>query len=66
MFVSWTTQCGGIGKSEGFIVNHFAGKVLYTSEGFVYKNMDVLHDDIERLIVSLSLTCKPFVSGAHA
>jgi myosin heavy subunit len=44
-----------IGSSEGFIVNHFAGKVLYSSEGFVTKNMDKLHGDIETVIRSSSL-----------
>jgi myosin heavy subunit len=44
-----------VGKSEGFIVKHFAGKVLYTSQGFASKNMDKLHEDVERLIGCSSL-----------
>jgi myosin-5 len=44
-----------IGKSEGFIVEHFAGKVTYSSVGFVSKNMDKVHEDVERLIGSSAI-----------
>jgi myosin heavy subunit len=41
-----------VSAREGFIIQHFAGSVVYTSAGFVSKNMDKLHDDIERVISS--------------
>ena len=39
-----------ISATEGFIVVHTMGNVLYNSDGFVNKNMDKLHDDIEAVI----------------
>ena len=52
-----------VGKSEGFIVSHFAGKVLYSSAGFVAKNMDKVHEDVERLIGSSGIE---FVASMQA
>ena len=39
-----------LNKEEAFIINHFAGQVLYNTSGFLDKNNDSLHDDLSRLL----------------
>lgn len=36
--------------AEAFIVKHFAGDVTYSVDGFVKKNNDALHDDLQSML----------------
>ena len=40
----------GLMPYEGFVVHHYAGQVMYHSEGFLQKNNNSLHDDLELVL----------------
>jgi myosin-6 len=40
----------GLMPYEGFVVYHYAGQVMYHSEGFLQKNNNSLHDDLELVL----------------
>jgi len=44
----------GCGRARDFKIQHFAGDVIYTTEGFVDKNNDTLFQDLKRLLYSAS------------
>lgn len=48
---------------QGFIVQHYAGKVEYRTGGWLEKNKDPLNDNITRL---LSSSDEPYVAGLFA
>ena len=37
----------GLLSNEGFVVRHYAGQVLYHAEGFLQKNNNSLHEDLD-------------------
>lgn len=39
-----------LNKDEGFVVKHFAGSVIYTSQNFLDKNNDTIHQDLIDLL----------------
>ncbi len=43
------------GTQDNFVVRHYAGKIMYTTEGFVTKNKDTLLDTIEDCMRSSSI-----------
>ena len=52
-----------------FSITHYAGKVLYTAEGFVLKNSDAMHADSQTLMRQYALSSDPrphIPSCAHA
>tara|TARA_B100000524_G_scaffold325527_1_gene208487 strand:- start:520 stop:1302 length:783 start_codon:yes stop_codon:yes gene_type:complete len=42
----------GLAANEGFCVRHFAGQVTYCTEGFLQKNNNSLHADLERILAT--------------
>lgn len=46
-------------EKNAFIISHFAGDVLYDTNDFVNKNMDILTSDIENFLLS----CNSFISN---
>lgn len=40
---------------DGFIINHYAGKVEYTTEGWLVKNKDPLNENVTRLLARSTL-----------
>jgi myosin-6 len=44
---------------EAFVIRHFAGNVLYETEGFLHKNNDTIHDG---LLQVLAESAAPFVT----
>ena len=43
-------RCCGLLSNEGFVVRHYAGTVLYHAEGFLQKNNNSLHEDLELVL----------------
>lgn len=43
---------GKLMPNEGFVVRHFAGHVAYTADGFLQKNNNSLHADLELVLLS--------------
>ena len=41
-------------QKEAFVVNHFAGEVVYRTEGWLSKNTDNLHEDLSLCMSSAS------------
>jgi myosin protein heavy chain len=39
---------------QGFILQHYAGKVEYQMDGWLEKNMDPLNDNLTRVLVASS------------
>ena len=56
---------GGRGKGqrltnkEAFVISHFAGQVLYRTEGWLRKNTDTLHEDLQ---LCMSSSTSPLLS----
>jgi myosin heavy subunit len=50
----------GLLSNEGFVVKHYAGPVLYHAEGFLQKNNNSLHDDLDLLLKGAT---EPFIAG---
>ena len=42
----------GLLTNEGFVIRHYAGQVLYHSEGFLQKNNNSLHEDLDLVLKS--------------
>ena len=58
----------GLLTNEGFVIRHYAGQVLYHSEGFLQKNNNSLHEDLDLVLKSaedpfLKLLFAPADSG---
>lgn len=51
-------RSSGLTGNEGFVVKHYAGQVLYHTDGFLQKNNNSLHADLEGVIRSVG---DPFV-----
>jgi myosin heavy subunit len=49
--------------NEGFILHHYAGKVEYTTAGWLDKNKDPLNDNVTRLLAKSS---DPFIASLFA
>jgi myosin-6 len=58
-----TSGSGGKGQrlthKEAFVVTHFAGDVVYRTEGWLRKNTDTLHEDLQ---VCMSSSTSPILS----
>ena len=53
----------GLLANEGFVVRHYAGQVLYRAEGFLQKNNNSLHEDLELVLTQAE---DPFLVALHA
>ena len=51
-------RSSGLTGNEGFVVKHYAGQVLYHTDGFLQKNNNSLHADLEGVVRSVG---DPFV-----
>jgi myosin-5 len=56
------------GTDANFVIRHYAGRIMYTTDGFVRKNRDTLLDTIEACMYSSSLSefSKLFASSTGA
>jgi myosin-1 len=52
-------------KDLDFKIRHFAGEVIYASEGFVEKNKDTLFQDVKRLMFNSTVPTYKTVLAAH-
>eukprot|EP00966_Prymnesium_polylepis_P282171 6520272-Prymnesium_polylepis.1 len=51
---SRTNSKNRLTNREAFVVRHFAGEVIYRTEGWLRKNTDTLHEDLQLCMSSSS------------
>ncbi|KAJ1620313.1 P-loop containing nucleoside triphosphate hydrolase protein, partial [Pavlovales sp. CCMP2436] len=59
-----TRRGNSLNSDDGFIVRHFAGDVCYSTEGFLEKNAENLHAELELLVCNSSRECVALIDGA--